>query len=44
MAELAAGIDGTARLPDAALFDPERLPDLPFPHDDRILSDWRALD
>ena len=28
---------------DAALFDPYRLPDLPFPHDDRILADWRAL-
>lgn len=28
---------------DAALFDPDRLPDLPFPHDDRILADWRAL-
>ena len=28
---------------DAALFDPDRLPDLPFPHDDRILADWKAL-
>jgi 8-oxo-dGTP diphosphatase len=36
---LQAGHDTT----DAALFDPERLPPLPFPHDDRILADWRAL-
>ena len=28
---------------DAALFDPDDLPRLPFPHDDRILADWRAL-
>ena len=34
-----AGHDAAA----AALFDPDRLPDLPFPHDDRILADWRAL-
>ena len=34
-----AGHDAT----DAALFDPEGLPPLPFPHDDRILADWRAL-
>ena len=36
---LQAGHDAS----DAALFDPDRLPDLPFPHDDRILADWRAL-
>ncbi len=36
---LQAGHDAT----DAALFDPDRLPPLPFPHDDRILADWRAL-
>ena len=36
---LQAGHDAT----DAALFDPEQLPPLPFPHDDRILADWRAL-
>ncbi len=28
---------------DAALFDPDELPPLPFPHDERILADWRAL-
>ena len=28
---------------DTALFDPDSLPALPFPHDDRILADWRAL-
>ncbi len=36
---LRAGHDAT----DAALFDPDRLPPLPFPHDDRILADWRTL-
>ena len=36
---LQAGHDAT----DAALFDPNRLPPLPFPHDARILADWRAL-
>lgn len=36
---LQAGYDAA----DAALFDPDRLPDLPFPHDERILADWRAL-
>ncbi len=36
---LQAGHDAT----DTALFDPDQLPPLPFPHDDRILADWRAL-
>ena len=36
---LQAGHDAT----DAALFDPDDLPPLPFPHDERILADWRAL-
>ena len=28
---------------DAALFPPDALPPLPFPHDERIVEDWRAL-
>ena len=28
---------------ETALFDPDQLPPLPFPHDDQILSDWRTL-
>ncbi len=36
---LQAGYDAA----DAALFDPDGLPDLPFPHDEQILADWRAL-
>ena len=28
---------------EADLFSPEELPPLPFPHDDDILRDWRAL-
>ena len=28
---------------ETALFSPDRLPALPFPHDDQILDDWRAL-
>ena len=32
---------GDAR--DAALFSPDELPTLPFPHDEQIISDWRSL-
>ena len=32
---------GDAR--EAALFHPDELPPLPFPHDARILRDWRSL-
>ena len=28
---------------ETALFPPDQLPALPFPHDDQILDDWRAL-
>lgn len=28
---------------ETALFHPDSLPPLPFPHDDQILADWRAL-
>ena len=28
---------------EVALFPPERLPPLPFPHDEEIMSDWRSL-
>ncbi len=28
---------------DVALFDPEDLPPLPFPHDEQILNDWRRF-
>ena len=28
---------------ETALFDPDELPALPFPHDDQIISDWRRL-
>jgi len=35
-----AGHDAT----EVALFPPDGLPDLPFPHDGRILDDWRAMD
>ena len=36
---LKAGGDAT----EAALFSPDDLPDLPFPHDARILRDWRSV-
>lgn len=36
--ELQAGPETQA----AALFSPDELPPLPFPHDDSILRDWRA--
>jgi ADP-ribose pyrophosphatase YjhB (NUDIX family) len=32
---------GDAR--ETALFHPDDLPSLPFPHDDQILDDWRGL-
>ena len=32
---------GDAR--ETALFDPEALPPLPFPHDDQIIADWRSV-
>ena len=28
---------------EVALFPPDELPPLPFPHDDQILEDWKAL-
>ena len=28
---------------ELGLFSPDELPPLPFPHDDQILKDWRAL-
>jgi|AP45_3_1055517.scaffolds.fasta_scaffold100079_1 ADP-ribose pyrophosphatase YjhB (NUDIX family) len=37
--ELEAGGEVT----DAALFSPDELPPLPFPHDRQILRDWRRL-
>ena len=36
--ELRAGSD----VQETALFDPDGLPPLPFPHDDQILADWRT--
>lgn len=36
---LAAGHDAT----DARFFPMDELPDLPFPHDARILADWKAM-
>lgn len=36
--ELRAGHDAR----EAALFDPDDLPDLPFQHDSQILRDWRS--
>ena len=37
--ELCAGSD----IREVRLFSPDRLPSLPFPHDEQIVSDWRAL-
>ena len=32
-----------AEVLEVELFSPDKLPPLPFPHDDQILRDWRAL-
>ncbi len=37
--QLRAGGDAS----EVELFDPDNLPDLPFPHDDQILTDWRKF-
>ena len=43
-AEVAGGkLRAGGEVTDAALFSPDELPSLPFPHDDRILRDWRRL-
>ena len=48
LAAYSARIEGGELTPgdevtEAALFSPDRLPPLPFPHDDRILRDWRRF-
>ncbi len=43
-AEVAGGeLMAGAEVTDAALFSPDEMPPLPFPHDDQILGDWRRL-
>ncbi len=36
-------IEAGPEVHEVALFPPDRLPPLPFPHDEQILSDWRSL-
>jgi ADP-ribose pyrophosphatase YjhB (NUDIX family)/ribosomal protein S27AE len=36
--EMVAGVEAE----DVGLYAPDELPDMPFPHDERILSDWRT--
>ena len=48
LAAFAAEVTGGTLRPghdatEAALFNLDGLPPLPFPHDDRIVSDWRAI-
>ena len=43
-AEVVGGaMEAGPEVQETALFPPDRLPALPFPHDDQILDDWRAL-
>ena len=48
LAVYAADVTGGSMRPghdtqDVALYSPDELPSLPFPHDDQILADWRAI-
>ena len=36
--EMVAGVEAE----DVGLYAPDELPDMPFPHDEQILSDWRT--
>ena len=36
-------LQASGEVTDAALFPPDELPPLPFPHDQQILRDWRRL-
>jgi ADP-ribose pyrophosphatase YjhB (NUDIX family) len=48
LAVYAADVNGGTLRPgddiqEVALYSPDRLPPLPFPHDEQILADWRAI-